>query len=341
MTGATAQRKAFHELIARHQDILLTTHVNPDGDGLGSEVATALWLGPLGKSVDILNDSPVPPAFRFLAEWHPIDTFDEDVAEARFSKATLLVVLDTSNVQRIGRLGPFIDRHAIEVAIVDHHVSHNGFGKVNVIEPAAAATGEIVYDLMREASATFTPEIAEALYVALMTDTGSFRYSNSDSAAHRMAAELLAHGLDPQPIHSKVYSNATAGRLRFFGEVLGAMEIAAEGRLAVLEAAPEQFRKHGLVGADTEGLVDMPRMIGGLEAVALFSEVERGKVKVSLRSTGRVAIDAVCTRFGGGGHPHAAGVMMSGSREDAKTRILPQIRKLIDELDSTPAGRGA
>jgi phosphoesterase RecJ-like protein len=334
-------RRAFHELVAKRTRFLLTTHLNPDGDGMGSEVAMAIWLGRLGKTVHILNDSVVPPAFLFLTRMFPMDVYEPELAEARFAEAEALVVLDTSNRQRIGRLGALIDRHAIDVAIIDHHVSHNGFGRVNVIEPEAAATGEIVYDLMREASADFTPEVAEALYVALMTDTGSFRYSNTDSAAHRMAAELLAHGIDPQRIHARVHAHASASRLRFFGEVLSAMELVSDGRIVVLEASPEQFQKHGLVGADTEGLVDMPRNIAGVESVALFSEVEAGKVKVSLRSTGRIAIDSVCSRLGGGGHPHAAGVLLRGTREAAKARVIPEIERLVAGLESSAAGGGA
>ena len=177
-----------------------------------------------------------------------------------------MIVLDTSNRQRIGRLAPLLDRFPLPIAVVDHHVSHvHGFGQVNVIEPDASSTGEIVYDLIRESGATLTPAMAEALYVALMTDTGSFRYSNTDSHAHRMAAELLSHGLDPQRIHAQVHSHASAGRLRFFGEVLSRLELMDGGRMAVMEAAPEQFQRHGLTGADTEGLVDMPRNIAGVD----------------------------------------------------------------------------
>jgi phosphoesterase RecJ-like protein len=117
--------------------------------------------------------------------------------------------------------------------------------------------------------------------------------------------------------------------LRFFGEVLAKLEMRADGQLAVLDAAPEQFQRHGLVGADTEGLVDMPRSIAGVELVALFSEVEPGKVKVSLRSAGRVAIDQVCTRLGGGGHPHAAGVLLRGTRDDARARVLPELEAAL------------
>jgi len=332
----SADRRALHDFIARHRSFLLTTHVNPDGDGLGSEVALGLWLRSRGKTVRIVNDSVIPAAFDFLARHLPMESFDPESAERHFDEADAVIVLDTSNRQRVGRLAALFDRHPVPVAVIDHHVSHAGFGQVNVIEPEASATGEIVYDLLREAGEPITPEIAEALYVALMTDTGSFRYSNTDTHAHRMAAELLGHGLDPQRLHSQVHSHASAGRLRFFGEVLSALELDCDGRLVILEAAPEQFARHGLVGADTDGLVDLPRTIAGVEAVVLFSEVEPGKVKVSLRSTGRVAIDGVASRHGGGGHMHAAGVLLRGSRADARQRVLPELRALI--VAATPTG---
>ena len=326
----SADRRAFHEFVEKHRRFLLTTHINPDGDGLGSEVALGLWLQSLGKSVRIVNDSVVPPAFAFLTRHLPMETFEPESAEHRFDEADAVIVLDTSNRQRVGRLAALFDRHPAPVAVVDHHVSHaRGFGQVNVIEPEASATGEIVYDLLLEAGERITPAIAEALYVALMTDTGSFRYSNTDTHAHRMAADLLSHGLDPQRLHAQVHSHASAGRLRFFGEVLSALELDVDGRLVILDAAPEQFSRHGLVGADTDGLVDLPRTIAGVEVVVLFSEVDPGKVKVSLRSTGRVAIDGVATRLGGGGHMHAAGVLLRGSRADARARVLPDLRALI------------
>jgi phosphoesterase RecJ-like protein len=342
MTSASPQRAAFHDFLARHQRFLLTTHINPDGDGLGSEVALALWLKARGKIVHVLNDSVVPTWFVFLTRDHPFEVFEPELAEERFTQADALIVLDTSNRQRIGRLSPVLDRYTIPVAVVDHHVSHaQGFGQVNVIEPEASATGEILYDLIREAGGTLTPAIAEALYIALMTDTGSFRFSNTDSHAHRMAAELLAFGLDPQRLHAQVHSNASAARLRFFGEVLSALEMLEDNRLVVLEASPEQFQRHGLQGADTEGLVDMPRNIAGVDVVALFSEVEPGKVKVSLRSTGRVAIDRIATGLGGGGHPHAAGVLLRGTRADARARILPEIARVIQSGPPAKVGSGA
>jgi bifunctional oligoribonuclease and PAP phosphatase NrnA len=337
VTPASPSRAALHDWIAKHQKFLLTTHINPDGDGIGSEVAFARWLKSMGKSVRILNDSITPNAFLFLTEEDPIEVWEAELAETRFSEADALVVLDTSNRQRIGRLAPLIDRHAIAVGVVDHHVSHSqGFGHVNVIEPDVAATGELIFDLIREAKGPMDRLTAQALYVALMTDTGGFRYSNTDTHAHEMAAVLLGLGLDPQELYARVHSNAPAGRLRFFGEVLAGLEMLEDGKLTVLEATPEQFQRHGLVGADTEGLVDMPRSIAGVDVVALFSEVEPGKVKVSLRSTGRVSIDHVCSQLGGGGHPHAAGVLLRGTRQQARDRILPEIHAVL----TATAGNG-
>jgi phosphoesterase RecJ-like protein len=337
VTPTVSDRKAFLGFVESHSRFLLTTHINPDGDGLGSEIALGLWLRASGKQVAVLNDSMVPNAFVFLTRFQLVEAFEPELAEQRFGEADALVVLDTSNRQRIGRLAPLLDRHVITTAVVDHHVSHtNGFGQINVIEPEASSTGEIVYDLIREAAGRITSDMAEALYVALMTDTGQFRFSNTDSHAHRMAAELLSHGIDPQKIHAQVYSHASAGRLRFFGEVLSRLEVLEDGKVVVLEAAPEQFQRHGLVGADTENLVDIPRNIAGVDVVVLFSEVEPGKVKVSLRSTGRASIDQVASKFGGGGHLHAAGVLLRGSRAEARARILPELARLLSGLE--PAG---
>jgi phosphoesterase RecJ-like protein len=336
------ERPKFTAFVQRHSRLLLTTHVNPDGDGLGSEVAMALWLEAQGKQVRILNDSPVPTQFGFLVDMHPIEEFTPEGADRAMAESDALIVLDTSNRQRIGRLAPMLDQHILPIAVVDHHVSHvDGFGQVNIIEPEASATGEIVYYMIRDAAGEVTREMAEALYVALVTDTGSFRYSNTDSHAHRMAAELLVHGIDPPKIHALVSAHATPGRLRFFGEVLSALETIEDGRIVVMEAAPEQFQKHGLTGSDTEGLVDMPRTIAGVDVVALFSEVEPGKVKVSLRSTGRVAIDSVVTRLGGGGHPHAAGALLRSSRAEARARVLPELARLVGAGVVSGAGRSA
>jgi len=332
LNPATPERAALHEFVARHERFLLTTHVNPDGDAIGSEVAFAQLLRARGKQVQVLNDSPTPRAFGWLEKNMAVDVYTEELAEKRFAEADALVVLDTGNLQRIGRLGRHLDRHVIAIAVVDHHVTHEGFGRVNVIEPECAATAVLVYELMREAGVEVDRVAAEALYVGVATDTGNFRYSNTDARALRMAADLVERGVDAAEVSARVSQSAPPGRLRFFGEALSALEMRHGGQLVVLDMGPEEFQRHGLVGADTEGLVDMPRAIEGVEAVALFTEVEPGKVKVSLRSTGRVNVDGVCARLGGGGHPHAAGVQLRGTRAQARDKVLPELERLLAEL---------
>jgi phosphoesterase RecJ-like protein len=342
MTSEAADRAALREFLERHQRFLLTTHINPDGDGLGSEVALALWLESRGKRARILNDAVIPTQFLFMTGTVAIESWESELAEKRFAESDALIVLDTSNRQRVGRVAQTLERAIIPIAVVDHHATHTrGFGRVNVIEPEAAATGEILFELFHEWGQPFSAAIAEALYVAVMTDTGSFRYSNTDPHVHRMAAELLAHGLDPQRIHALVHAHASAGRMRFFGEVLATLEMECDGRLVVLTARPEQFQRHGLVGADTDGLVDMPRTIAGVEAVALFSEAEAGKTKVSLRSTGRVTVDGLASRHGGGGHIHAAGILLRSGIEQARERMLPELRRLVAETVVPPRGAAA
>jgi phosphoesterase RecJ-like protein len=334
-------RAALHEFIARHGRFLLTTHVNPDGDAIGSEIAFAQLLHAKGKTVRILNDSVIPHAFEWLATRWPVESYTEALAEQRFAESDALVVIDTGNRQRIGRLAAHLDRHAIALAVVDHHVTHDGFGQVNVIEPACAATAVLVHELMREAGVAPDALAADALYVGLATDTGHFRYSNTDARALRMAADLVERGVDVARVNALVHQTAPPGRLRCFGEALAALELRAGGQLVVLEVSPEQFQRHGLSGPDTEGLVDLPRTIEGVEAVALFSEVDPGRIKVSLRSTGRVSVDGVCSRLGGGGHMHAAGVQLRGTREQARARILPELERLIAELPARPDAAGA
>ncbi len=325
-------RRAFHEVVQRCGRFLLTTHINPDGDGLGCETAMALYLGARGKQVWVMNDAIVPANFAFLTQRVAMESYDPSLAERRLAESEALIVLDTGNPQRLGRLAQHLGRHDLEVVVIDHHASHDGFGRLNLVEPEASATSELLYELFRDEPGAITPEIAEALYVALMTDTGSFRFSNTDAPAHRMAAELIHLGVDPQKIHAQVFSHASAGRLRFVGEVLSGLELEADGRIVVLQAHPEQFERHGLVGADTEGLVDMPRSVAGVEVVVLLSEVEAGKIKVSMRSTGRVSVEGLALRLGGGGHAHAAGALLRGQRAEVRSRVVAELKRLVAAL---------
>jgi bifunctional oligoribonuclease and PAP phosphatase NrnA len=320
---------ALEELIAARRRFVLTTHVNPDGDGLGSETALALYLRGIGKDVVVLNDGPTPHNFQFLKRSFSHEAFSEERAREVFENAEVLVILDTQARSRLGQLAPFVDWPGLTVVIIDHHLGEPAFGQVRVINPQACATGELVYDLVRRHPGALTLPMAEGLYAALVTDTGSFRFSNTDPQAHAMAAHLLALGVKPEPLLAQIHQHRHPDRLRFLGTVLSHLQLSADGSVSWLEADRELMSRFDVDGSDTEGLVDFPRGLPGVEAVVLFTEAENGRVKVSFRSTGRVDVDSVARSFGGGGHRAASGALVRGPLPEARERVLQAVEEAV------------
>jgi len=323
--------KPFADLIAARQRYVLTTHMNPDGDGLGSEVALALYLTGLGKDVTVVNDGAVPFPFDFLSRLYPIELFRDEWAREKVDSADVAVILDTAVLSRLGRVGPLLARPGLEIVVVDHHLGEPQFNGLSFVSTAACAAGEMVYDFLRRQPDGLSAGIAEALYTALVTDTGSFRHSNTDSEAHAMAAHLISLGARPEPLHALIHQHRHAGRVRFQGAVWSRMELTEDGTVAWLEADRATMDSHAVDSTDTEGIVDFPRTLRGVEAVALFSETPDGKVKVSLRSTGRVNVERVASRFGGGGHRAAAGATVPGPLAAGRERVVEALREAVEE----------
>jgi phosphoesterase RecJ-like protein len=326
---------AFDALVAATQHFVLSTHVNPDGDGLGSQVALALALRAKGKDVVVFNDGRPPHNFAFLEQLFPLEGYSEARAQEVFGKAEALVVLDMQNKERLGRVAPWADRAGLKVAILDHHVGDAAFGQVNVVVPEKAATGELVYDWLVHDGVTLTAEMAQALYVALVTDTGSFRHSNTDPDVHAMAAHLLELGVESAVVQAEINRHRHMDRLRFVGHLLQNLSTNDDGTIAWFEVTPELFEKYDVDGSDTEGLVDFPRTVKGVEAVMLLTDLGNGKVKVSMRSSGRVDVHAVAHALGGGGHRFAAGITLDGTLAEARAKLLASLGAAIAAL---PAG---
>jgi phosphoesterase RecJ-like protein len=326
-----ADWKPFEKLIAEKQRFVLTTHMNPDGDGLGSEVALALHLSSRGKDVTVLNDGAVPPNFDFLARLFPMQPFDETWAREVVDSADVVIMLDTAVRPRLGRVAPLIERQGLQIVILDHHLGEPKFGTIAIVVPQACAAGELVYDFVRRQPGGITKAIAEALYTALVTDTGSFRFANTDPEAHAMAAHLVATGASPEPLHSVIYQHRHPGRVRFQGDVWSKLALTEDGRVAWMEVDRATMHKYGVDNTDTEGLVDFPRNIRGVEAVALLSETANGELKISLRSTGRVNVERVAASFGGGGHRAAAGATIPGPLVSGRERVVAALRAAVDE----------
>jgi bifunctional oligoribonuclease and PAP phosphatase NrnA len=311
------------------QRVCLTTHVNPDGDGLGSEVGLAHLLRAKGCEVTVTNPSPTPERYNFLFHDLPgVDRSDAAVKELR--KSDLIVVLDISDLGRLGMLGGLVRDRGVPVACIDHHVSPGLLPPgPRYVNPEASATGELVYEIAAANGWKLTPLAARALYVAILTDTGAFRFSNTRPHVLRVAAALLEVGLDPEQIYLDVYANAPEGRARLLAETLQTMVVEREHGLAWVTVPPGAMERFGATPDDLDGIVEFPRSIAGVRMALLFREIAAGRVKVSLRSVGDVDVAAFARPFGGGGHTKASGLSVEGSMAEVQARVLAEARAYL------------
>ena len=307
----------------------LITHVNPDGDGLGSEVGLAHLLRDRGINVVVTNPSPTPERFHFLFRDLPgVDRSAEAVKELR--RADRILVLDISDVSRLGMLSQTVLERGVPVACVDHHVSQGHLPDgPRYVDPDASATGELIFQLAKANGWQLSPAAARALYVAILTDTGGFRFSNTRPAVLRTAASLLEVGLDPEQIYLEVYANAPEGRARLLAETLQTLVVEPDHGLAWVTVPPGALERHGATADDLDGIVEVPRSIAGVRMALLFREIAAGRVKVSLRSVGRVDVAAFARPYGGGGHTKASGLSLEGSMGYVQGQILEAARAYL------------
>jgi phosphoesterase RecJ-like protein len=321
--------QAVSALLVPGRRIVLTTHVNPDGDGLGSEVGLAHCLRALGVDVAVANPTPTPPRFDFLFRDLPrLDRGAEAVKVLR--RADAIVVLDIADLGRLGMLGDTVRDAGVPVACVDHHVSPGTLPDgPRYVDPAAAATGELIFEIARISGWPLSVEAARALYVALVTDTGGFRFSNTHPRTLRIAAELLETGIDPESVYLDVYANAPVGRHRLLAEALQTLVVEEDAGLAWVTVPPGAVERYGVTADDLDGVVEFPRSIAGVRLAMMFREIHQGRIKVSLRSVGNVDVAAFARQFGGGGHTKAAGVSLEGSLAGVQEKVLGAAREYL------------
>ena len=321
--------REFADALKPGQRVCITTHVNPDGDGLGSEVGLIHLLRGQGIDAIITNPSPTPPRFSFLFEGLPgVDRSAEAVKELR--RADLIVVLDISDLTRLGMLIETVRDRGVPVACIDHHVSVGLLPPgPRYLDPDAAATGELVFEIAKANGWPVTQAAARALYVAILTDTGGFRFSNTRPRTLRVAADLLETGVDPEKIYLEVYARAPEGRPRLFAEALQTLVVEHEYGLAWVTVPPGAIERLGVSSDDLDGVVEFPRSIEGVRMALLFREISQGRVKVSLRSVGDVDVAAFAKAYGGGGHTKAAGLSISGSLAEVQRTVLEAARAYL------------
>jgi len=336
LTGEkAAQARVLAAALKPGQRVCITTHVNPDGDGLGSEVGLVHLLRGQGINPIITNPTQTPPRFSFLFEDLPgVDHSADAVKELR--RADLIVVLDISDLTRLGMLRDTVRESGVPVACVDHHVSAGVLPPgPRFVDPEAAATGELIFELARANGWPITLPAARALYVAILTDTGGFRFSNTRARTLRVAADLLETGVDAEEIYLEVYARAPEGRPRLFAEALQTLVVEPEYGLAWVTVPPGAIERLGVSSDDLDGVVEFPRQIEGIRMALLFREISQGRVKVSLRSVGDVDVAAFAKAYGGGGHTKAAGLSVAGSLAQVQETVLQAAREYLGSNGAT------
>lgn len=319
------------ELLETAERPVLTTHVQPDGDGIGSQVALALHLRSLGKTATILNPHPTPRRFTFLEPDPPIVPYAADAADRLLGEADLLVVLDISVTERLGRLEEHVRRIALPTLIIDHHggaVTIRGF---DLRDTAAAATGVLIYELLERWGAELTPDIATALYAAIAYDTGGFRYSNTGESVHRIAAELIRRGARALEVNHHLFESVSLPRMRLLARALDRFYLSPNGRVASVVLPVKEIEDARATPEDVDGIVETLRSIEGVEVAILVKEVGREATKVSLRSSGPYDVAGFASRYGGGGHRNAAGAFIALPIADVAERLIPQAHAAFDD----------
>ena len=310
--------------------VALSTHVNADGDGCGSEAALARVLHARGMKVRIVNPTPWPAMFDFLLGGEVKD-FSPKGAEA-LRGVDLLIVVDISDVKRLGMLAEAVRGLKVPKLVIDHHIpTDEPAGSIVVADTTACATGELVFDLIEVLGAEVTPEIARALYVALLTDTGGFRFSNTTPRCHTVAGRLLAAGIDPEEMYRRIYASVPVGRLHLLRDVLHSLESDAEAGLSWISVPADALERYGLRGEELDGIVEHPRSIAGTRLAIFFRDLGHGKVKVSFRSTGDVDVNRFAKQFGGGGHARASGALVPGGLDDVRDKVVAAARAFLAE----------
>ena len=326
------------ELMESARRIVLTTHVQPDGDGVGSEIALARFLRARGKEVTILNPHPTARRYRFMEPDPPIVPIGDEIeATATLSRAELLVVLDIAVPDRLGRLEPIVRSREPRTVVIDHHQGPSEIPGVDVRDVGASATGELVWRLIRGWDPDgITAEIATALYAAIAYDTGGFRYSNTTATTHEIAAALIRAGADLSAVHENLFESETEAHARLMARVLGTFERSGDGRVAWASVSRETLDDLGAASDDIDGIVEALRAIDGVEVSLLFKEVDDEATKVSLRSTGDRDVQAFADRFGGGGHRNASGIYMEEALEPVVERVVPAALATFAEDGGSP-----
>jgi phosphoesterase RecJ-like protein len=334
-------------IIADCSEIVLTTHRQPDGDGLGAEIALYHYLKRIGKNVRIINPDAMPGRYRFLDLAHLVETSGH--LQRPLNQIDLVIVVDTGDYRRLGDLWRLFTEQSKKIMFLDHHprlpgesphetANVIGIDIYDIIDERSSSIGELLYrlfnvahDLLDPHNASFrlSAEIALGLYVSIMTDTNSFRYARTTSLSHRIAADLVDYGLQPEEIYQNIYSTKSIDHLRLIGNVLSDAQISKSGKVAWVEITKELRQKYKATGDDTQTIVNFMLLLQSPEVLILIREEDDGRIKASLKSKGKVVVNHIAAQYGGGGHDYAAGFLTKGQLKNIASELIQTVEEAV------------
>lgn len=320
MSITTIQK--INEAIGKADTFLITTHESPDGDAVGSSLALACYLRSIGKDVDVYICDQVPDLYSFL----PLaDKVLQNIPQRKYD---ICFVLDVGEFRRAGKAVG--ESTTIDAFInIDHHLSCENFGLLNLIDSTASATGALIYRIIKSAGSAVSRDIALCIYTAIITDTGSFRYSNSNPEAFAIASEMIASGVNAWDISEKLYESQPRQRLELLAQVLPTMLLSPRGDVASITVTLDMYSRTGAGPELTDGFINYPRSIRGVEVAILFRELKPNSWKVGFRSKGKVDVAHLSAAFGGGGHHNAAGCNLDGELNEVKNLVFAHLEKVL------------
>jgi len=323
--------ESLRSIIDENERFVLSSHVRPDGDALGSELAVAGILEGLGKTVRIVNPSDKPEHLKFLDPTDKALKLGQGVDAAQVADTDVHIILDTSAWNQLSDVGKIFEKSSATKVVIDHHVSADDLGAIEFKDTRAEATGAIVFRMAESLGFPINTEMAIALFCAIATDTGWFRFSSTTSDTMRIAGRLIDLGVQPHVLYRQLYEQHSLSRVKLAGRVLGRVSVECGGRLAFTSVERDDFVQTGAKPADTEDLVNECLRIGGVECAFIAVEQQNGSVKLSFRSRTNVNVAQVAEQFGGGGHKQAAGAVLSGPLASALTQVVAAMKSSILE----------
>jgi len=321
--------KQLADAIARSEQIVITTHIKADGDGIGSELALRRALRGMGKDARVINDTPVPQPLKFMLDEEDEIVFFDPARDRDFIlSADLIIVVDVALLYRLGRLQSFFEASKAEKICVDHHLEGDDIFSHKLVEPCATSTGELVFELLREMKCELTPSIAKALYTSIVVDSGCLSYERCVSGTFKIVSELVEKGANPYEVHLSLHWQKTLPELKLEGDVISKLQV--RGEVAYSYVKGETARHLAVDPMEMPELVHIPLALGDVEIALLFIENGGNEIKVSARSKGRVKVCELARVFGGGGHSLAAGFVLEGPLEAAIEKVVGEAVSFLE-----------